>query len=402
MAGTDLSDPTQEGTDHMNAPTARRLRMLALTLVVRLAGSVVGLGGSALLSGSTVAAASTNISQGKPTTASSIENAGTPAANATDGNTGTRWASAFSNPQWLQVDLGATASVTGVTLIWEAAYGRSFQIQTSPNATTWTSIYSTTTGTGGTQTLTVTGTGRYVRMYGTVRGTGYGYSLWEFQVFGSFGTPTPRPPPTATPVPTPTATAVGCGTTNVALNKPASASSIQGSGYPASAAVDGNTGTRWSSAASDPQWLQVDLGSTQSICKVVLNWEAAYGKAFQIQTSANATTWTSIYSTTTATGGIQTLNIAGTGRYVRMYGTVRGTGYGYSLWEFQVFVGGPTPTPTPTGAPTATPTPTSTATPTGTLGVCSQPAAPSFGPNMHIFDTSMSAASIQATLDADM
>src|SRR5450756_1764045 len=164
MAGTDLSDPTQEGTDHMNAPTARRLRMLALTLVVRLAGSVVGLGGSALLSGSTVAAASTNISQGKPTTASSIENAGTPAANATDGNTGTRWASAFSNPQWLQVDLGATASVTGVTLIWEAAYGRSFQIQTSPNATTWTSIYSTTTGTGGVQTLNITGTGRYVRM----------------------------------------------------------------------------------------------------------------------------------------------------------------------------------------------------------------------------------------------
>jgi len=292
----------------------------------------------------------------------SIENAGTPAANATDGNTGTRWASAFSNPQWLQVDLGATASVTGVTLIWEAAYGRSFQIQTSPNATTWTSIYSTTTGTGGTQTLTVSGTGRYVRMYGTVRGTGYGYSLWEFQVFGSFGiAATPTPTAIATPTATPVAT--GCGTTNVALNKPATASSIQNAGYPASAAFDGNAGTRWSSAASDPQWLRVDLGSTQSICRVVLNWEAAYGRAFQIQTSPNGTTWTSIYSTTTATGGIQTLNIAGTGRYVRMYGTVRGTGYGYSLWEFSVYTGtsGPTPTPGPTATPTATPTgPTAT------------------------------------------
>jgi len=124
---------------------------------------------------------------------------------------------------------------------------------------------------------------------------------------------------------------------NVALNKTATASSIQGAGYPASAAVDGSTTTRWSSLASDPQWLQVDLGSTQSICKVVLNWEAAYGKAFQIQTSSDATNWTSIYSTTTGTGGIQTLNIAGSGRYVRMYGTVRGTGYGYSLWELQVF-----------------------------------------------------------------
>jgi hypothetical protein len=174
--------------------------MFALALVVGLAGGVVGLTGGTFLSVPTVAAASTNISQGKPTTASSIENAGTPAAYATDGNTTTRWSSAASDPQWLQVDLGATASVTGVTLIWEAAYGKAFQIQTSPNATTWTSIYSTTTATGGTQTLTVSGTGRYVRMYGTVRGTGYGYSLWEFQVFGSFGTPTPTPTavPTAT------------------------------------------------------------------------------------------------------------------------------------------------------------------------------------------------------------
>ena len=93
----------------------------------------------------------------------------------------------------------------------------------------------------------------------------------------------------------------------MALNKPATASSIQGAGYPASAAVDGSLTTRWSSAFSDPQWLQVDLGSTQSICKVVLNWEAAYGKAFQIQTSPDTTTWTSIYSTTTGTGGVQTL-----------------------------------------------------------------------------------------------
>jgi hypothetical protein len=49
----------------------------------------------------------------------------------------------------------------------------------------WTTIYSTTTGTDGVQSLAITGTGRYVRMYGTQRATQYGYSLWEFQVFGS-------------------------------------------------------------------------------------------------------------------------------------------------------------------------------------------------------------------------
>jgi hypothetical protein len=127
-----------------------------------------------------------------------------------------------------------------------------------------------------------------------------------------------------------------CGTTNLALNKTATASSVESAAFPASGAVDGNTGTRWSSAFSDPQWLQVDLGSTHTICQAVLNWEAAYAKAFQIQTSTDGSTWTTIYSTTTGTGGTQTLNLSGSGRYIRMYGTARATQYGYSLWEFQV------------------------------------------------------------------
>ncbi len=266
-------------------------------------------------------AAPSLLSQGKPTTASSLESASYPASNATDGNTGTRWSSAFSDPQWLEVDLGSTASISQVVLQWETAYATGFQIQTSTDNTTWTSIFSTTTGTGGTQTLNITGTGRYVRMYGTTRATQYGYSLWEFQVYGTLSS------------------SGGCGTTNAALNMPATASSLESASYPASAAVDGNTGTRWSSAFSDPQWLQVDLGSTQSVCGVTLIWETAYASAFQIQTSDDATNWTSIYSTTTGTGGTQNLTVSGSGRYIRMYGTTRATQWGYSLWEFQVFAG---------------------------------------------------------------
>ena len=128
-----------------------------------------------------------------------------------------------------------------------------------------------------------------------------------------------------------------CGTTNLAQGKAATASSTESVAFPASSAVDGDNGTRWSSGFSDPQWLQVDLGATHTICKVVLNWETAYGTAFQIQTSADGSTWTPIYSTTTGTGGTQTLNVSGSGRYIRMYGTARATQYGYSLWEFQVF-----------------------------------------------------------------
>jgi hypothetical protein len=76
--------------------------------------------------------------------------------------------------------------------------------------------------------------------------------------------------------------------------KTATASSVENTSFPASAAVDGNTGTRWSSAFSDPQWLEVDLGATASVSQVVLQWEAAYATGFQIQTSADGSTWTSI------------------------------------------------------------------------------------------------------------
>ncbi|GIH04845.1 hypothetical protein Rhe02_29120 [Rhizocola hellebori] len=266
------------------------------------------------------------ISQGKPATASSVENGGSPAANAFDGNTGTRWSSAFSDPQWLQVDLGATAAIDQVILIWEAAYATAFQIQTSPNgAAPWTTIYSTTTSTGGTQTLAVTGSGRYVRMNGTARSTGWGYSLWEFQVFGTIGGgPTPSPTPSTGP-----------GGPVISEFKQVAASSWEGGNAPA-AALDGRLNTRWSSLFSDPQWLRIDFGGTATINRVVLNWEGAFARGYRLETSNDANTWTTIYSTTTGPGGVETLNVSGTGRYLRFYGTARATGYGYSLWELQV------------------------------------------------------------------
>jgi hypothetical protein len=148
--------------------------------------------------------------------------------------------------------------------------------------------------------------------------------------------------------------ASSCGTTDIALNRPATASSEENASFPAADAVDGNTGTRWSSAFSDPQWLEVDLGTSQTICEVTLDWETAYGSAFQIQVSNDNSTWTSVYSTASGTGGTQTLSVSGTGRYIRMYGTARGTQYGYSLWEFGVYATGTsTPPPDDSGAPPA-------------------------------------------------
>jgi hypothetical protein len=268
----------------------------------------------------TAHAADALLSQGRPATASSQEGADVGPANAVDGDTGTRWSSQFSDPQWLRVDLGATATINRVVLRWEGAFARAYKIQTSPDGTAWTDIHTATDGAGGTETLTVSGTGRYVRMYGTQRASGYGYSLYEFQVYGTTGTTGPTT----------------CGTANAAQGRPATASSQEGADVGPGKAVDGDTGTRWSSQFSDPQWLRVDLGASATICRVVLRWEGAYGKAYRIQTSPDGTAWTDIHTATDGAGGTETLTVSGTGRYVRMYGTGRGSGYGYSLYEMEI------------------------------------------------------------------
>lgn len=280
-------------------------------------------------------AAEVLLSQGKTATASSTEGV-FGARNAVDGDPGTRWSSAFADPQWIQIDLGARADISRVALTWEAAYATSFRIEVSDDAQAWTVLHQTATGVGGAQSLAVSGAGRYVRMYGAQRATPYGYSLWEFQVYG---------------------TGASGGDTSKLLSygMTAAASSSQTDQNcwectPARA-FDRDPASRWATSSTtgwtDPGWISVDLGATAQIDKVVLQWDPAYAKSFQIQVSPNGADWTPIYSTTSGTGFKQTLNVSGTGRYVRMYGTERATPYGYSLWEFQVYGTGGDPVPAP-------------------------------------------------------
>jgi len=156
------------------------------------AGFEIWKGGQGLATNSssftaTAGSANSPLSQGKPASSSSVENASFPASNAVDGNASTRWSSAFQDGQWIQVDLGAVRQISQVALNWEAAYARQFRIQVSndPGFATSTDLYATSAGTGGAQTLAVAGSGRYVRLLGQTRATPYGISLWEFQVFGS-------------------------------------------------------------------------------------------------------------------------------------------------------------------------------------------------------------------------
>ncbi|WP_370944946.1 discoidin domain-containing protein [Amycolatopsis sp. cg5] len=144
--------------------------------------------------------------------------------------------------------------------------------------------------------------------------------------------------------------------TLLSTGKPTSTSSVESSGFEGGRAVDGDASTRWASEEGvDPQWIAVDLGSRMAITRVKLSWEAAYAKTYKIQGSADGTTWQDIKSVTGGNGAIdEYTGLTAFARHVRVHGTARGTTYGYSLFELEVYGsnpgGGETEPPTvPTG-----------------------------------------------------
>lgn len=130
---------------------------------------------------------------------------------------------------------------------------------------------------------------------------------------------------------------------NLALQKPTTASSVNGSNT-AGKATDPSTrdnylNSRWESATSDPQWIMVDLEASVKINRVILKWDSAYAKTFCIQVATDTSSWTDVYRTSRGCARSVTDETftTTTARYVRMYGTERGnTTKGYSLYDFMV------------------------------------------------------------------
>src|SRR2546429_9825856 len=107
----------------------------------------------------------------------------------------------------MKVHLAPVQPIHRVGLNVAAAYGSAYQIRVSNNAGgPWAPAYDNPAGDGGIDDLKVTATARYVRLYGTTRATPYGYSPWEFEVYGACPGGTPSASPTATATATPTAT----------------------------------------------------------------------------------------------------------------------------------------------------------------------------------------------------
>jgi hypothetical protein len=262
------------------------------------------------------------LSTGKPATASSTFSATYDAGKAVDGDPSTRWAqgSGLPDPSWLRVDLGAQYQLSSTTTVPYLHTGKAlkYKIEYSVDGSTWsTFVDRTATWTvPGTDAPSSAATGRHVRI--TLTGTqGQGGSINEFKVYG-----TPVPP--------------------LSQGKTATASSIYSGSYDASKAVDGSAATRWAQGSDlpDPSWLQVDLGSAQSIgrTETLAYLPSASGVKYKIEYSTNGTTWSMFADRTAAfvTPGTDTVPTAVTARYVRI--TLTGTqGQGGSLYEFKVY-----------------------------------------------------------------
>jgi aryl-phospho-beta-D-glucosidase BglC (GH1 family) len=261
-----------------------------------------------------------NIALNKSVTVSSIEDGTLTGANAVDGNGATRWASAEGiDPQWITVDLGNSYNINRIRINWEAAYGKNFLVQVSNDNSNWNTLRDVQNNTSLSNDYTgLTATCRYVRIYGTARGTTYGYSIFDLEVYGTLA---------GTPV------------NNIALNKNVTVSSIEGAEFTGNFAVDGNATTRWSATLYvDPQWMTVDLGGQYNISRIKLVWEAAYARDFVVEVSADNANWTNVKN---ITGNTSLTNdytaLSATGRYVRITGTARGSAYGYSIYELEVY-----------------------------------------------------------------
>ncbi len=124
---------------------------------------------------------------------------------------------------------------------------------------------------------------------------------------------------------------------NLALNKTASASR-QESGYDAYRAFDGSASSRWWARSTSTQWLRVDLGTTTTVSKVTINWHSYYARDYSVQISTNGSTWTTVKSVSSASGGTLTQTFtARDARYVRINCTRAASYNGYSINELEVY-----------------------------------------------------------------
>ena len=143
-------------------------------------------------------------------------------------------------------------------------------------------------------------------------------------------------------------TGTTAGNTNLALNKPTTASGTT-QNYGPGNAVDGNTSSYWESTDNAfPQWIQVDLGASASVGRIVMDLppSSAWGtrtQTIQIQGSTDGTNYTTLqpsqgYTFNPSTGNTASVTFtAANVRYVKLTFTANTGWPAGQLSELQVF-----------------------------------------------------------------
>jgi len=329
---------TRPGTETKHG--ALRVRTAALALLPLLAVLLPA------LPGAPAAAAGSNLALGKAVSVSSA-NGQFVGTNINDGNQGTYWESVNGTfPQWAQIDLGSTTSITQVVLKLPANWGartQTLSVQGSTDGTTFATIvasatYSFDPSSGNTVPINFGAANtRYVRVNITANTGWNAAQVSEFEVYGA-----------------------AASTNNLALGKTMSASSFTQT-FTASSANDSNQSTYWESANNAfPQWLRVDLGASVAVNQVVLKlpvagW-AARTETLAVQGSTDGTSFSDIvasagYTFNPASNSTVTINFsATTTRYLRLNITANTGWPAGQISEFEVY--GPAGSAAPPAAPT--------------------------------------------------
>ncbi|MCX4667389.1 discoidin domain-containing protein [Streptomyces sp. NBC_01381] len=247
--------------------------------------------------------------------AAATASSGAHASYVSDGSHVTCWTSAAeAGGPWVRVDLGAVRHVGRVRLDWGREHGRSYDVEVSDDGSAWRRVASRRgLERAGWDELEFGGVeARYVRVRGRENGR-VRWVLWSVQVFD---------------VP------------DLARGREATASSAETASLGAENAVDGDAGTRWASKYTDGEWIAVDLGEERSVRRVLLDWEAAAGRDYDVQVSADGgpSGWRTVAERRgREEAGVDVVDLPSVAaRFVRMQGVKRQTEYGYSLYRFEV------------------------------------------------------------------
>ncbi|MFI9238441.1 beta-N-acetylglucosaminidase domain-containing protein [Streptomyces sp. NPDC053079] len=125
---------------------------------------------------------------------------------------------------------------------------------------------------------------------------------------------------------------------NLARGARATASGEEAARFPASAALDGDPHTRWSSPHTDGAWWQLELARPVRLGRLVLHWQEAHPVRYRVQVSPDGRTWRDAATVTGGKGGVESVRMdAPDARFVRVQGEKRATRFGYSLWDVEAY-----------------------------------------------------------------